>query len=190
MIFGRLNPDDFGRTPLVTITNETANGSFFTYDKDGKQVAFLEKSDDTSRLVVLREGKPSFTRSVGAKAEELAFGNAGFSLKGDLVWATFQKKAEGKDMVSYGLMEIPLSDASIRETILIPATPSEKDAAIYLQGAISHDGKTVAVASTYLACMEGFKPDDAALFLVDLKDPNRKVTKVPILLPPNRPAFK
>jgi hypothetical protein len=62
---------------------------------------------------------------------------------------------------------------------------------MYFQGAISHDGKAAAVASTYLACGDkGLKPDDCALFLVDLKDPNRKVTRVPIPMPAERPSFK
>lgn len=190
-VFGGLNPEDFSRTPMMVMTNETANESFIAYDKAGKQVAFLEKSGDPGRLVVLRDGRPSFTRSVGAEAEELAFGNAGFSPKGDWLWTTFQKKTEGKDTVSYGLMEIPLSDAPIRETILISSAPLEKDAAMYFQGALSHDGKAAAVASTYLACGDKtLKPEDCALFLIDLGNPNRKVTKVPIPVPAERPVFK
>jgi hypothetical protein len=60
----------------------------------------------------------------------------------------------------------------------------------YFQAAISHDGKTAAVSSTYLACTEKeFKPADCALFLVDLSDAKWKVTKVPIPLPAERTNF-
>jgi hypothetical protein len=192
--FGRLNPDDFSRTPLSVITNEIADKSFFAYDKEGNTVAFPEHVGGAERLVVLRQGKPIFTRSLGAAGEELAFGNAGFSFKGDALWATFQKKLKGTNQVAYGLVEIPLSDAPLRETILIPAAEASDDAStFYFQAAVSHDGKTAAIATTYLACAsKEFKPEDCALFFVDLSDPNRKVTKVPLPLPakPVTPATK
>jgi hypothetical protein len=87
--------------------------------------------------------------------------------------------------MSYGLMEIPFSDAPPRELTLINDAPVEDDnsSAYYFQTAISHDGKTAAIASTYLDC----KPADRALFLVDLSDPQWKVTKVPIPTPAQRP---
>ena len=58
------------------------------------------------------------------------------------------------------------------------------------QAAISHDGKTAAIASTYLACSEKeFKAADCALFIVDLSNPKWKVTKVPIPMPARRPSL-
>lgn len=191
LVFGRLDPQNFNRTPLTVITNEPADKTFFAYGKDGKVVAFAEKSDDGVRLVVWREGKLIFTRPLGATTDERAFGNAGFSPQGDLLWATFRKPS-GTNRVAYGLMEIPLSDGRIRETVLIAEAPSGDDFyALYFQAGLAHDGKTAAVASTYLACAtEEFKPADCALFLVDLNDPKRKVTKVPIPLPANRPDLK
>ena len=82
-------------------------------------------------------------------------------------------------------MEIPLNDAPVRRTVLIKTTGLKDDsAALYFQAGFSHDGKTAALASTYLTCdNKDFKPEDCALFLVDLSDANRKVTKVPIPLP-------
>jgi hypothetical protein len=89
-------------------------------------------------------------------------------------------------------MEIPLGAAPVRETTLITAAPSENDSdETCFQGSVSHDGKTFAVDSTYLACIEPrFKARDCALFFVDLRSPNRKVTKVPIPMPGKRPEFK
>jgi hypothetical protein len=115
----------------------------------------------------------------------------GFFPKGDKLWASFQKgtKDNGTNVFSFGIIEIPLSDAPVREITLIKGLRTkEQDLGFYFQAAMSHDGKTAAVASTYLACLEEFKPEDCALFLVDLSDPNRKVTKVPITMPARRPA--
>jgi hypothetical protein len=190
-VWGRLDPNTFGRTPIMTITNDLAEKTFIAYDAQGKTVAVVEKTEDAERLVVLREGKLIFSRALGPKGQKQVFGSAGFSPKGDMVWATFGRDKD-TNTVSYGLMEIPLSDAAIRETILIPSAPTADDAAgFYFQGNISHDGKTFAVASTFLACTKKeFKPEDCALFLVDLNDPNRKVTRIPIAMPANRPDFK
>jgi hypothetical protein len=189
-VFGRLDAENFRREPLMTITNELSNETFFTYDKEGKVVAFLASQGGTNRLVVLRQGETIFSRPLAAKGEELAFGNAIFSPKGDRLWATYQEPA-GSNTVSYGLMEIPLSDAPLRKITLIASSPGEKDSdASFFQFGLSHDGNTAAVASTYLAVADKpIKPDDCALFFVDLSDPNRKVTKVPLPAPP-RPAQK
>lgn len=185
--FGRVNPEDFSRTLLMTITNEIPDKSIPAYDSQGKTVAFLETAGETNRLTVLQEGKPPFTRSFGAKGEEKTFGSAGISLKGDMLWATFEKKVAGTNVASYGLIEIPFSDAAIRETTLLAGVQAADDNAFYFQGSVSHDGKTAAVASTYLACSEkDFNASDCALFLIDLSAPDRKLTKVPIPLPEKR----
>jgi len=87
--------------------------------------------------------------------------------------------------MSYGLTEIPFSEAPAREVILIKEAPvHDKGEGFYFQVGVSHDGKTAALASTYFAAMD--KPiaaSDCALFFVDLSDPGWKVTKVPIPLP-------
>jgi hypothetical protein len=88
------------------------------------------------------------------------------------------------------LVEIPLSDAPVRQVTLLSTAESGDDAnALLFQAGISHDGATAAAASTYLACqIKELKPEDCALFLVDLKDPELKAAKVPIPMPPRRPA--
>ena len=76
-----------------------------------------------------------------------------------------------------------MGDGPARETLLVPACQlnDEHSDGFLFQVGLSHDGKTAAVASTYVAsASKQFKPEDCALFLVDLSDPNRKVTKVPI----------
>lgn len=182
--FGRLDAENFSRKPLMTITNDLKSESFFAYDPQGKVVAFVEQQDGTNRVVVVRQGKTVFSRPFGAKGDEIAFGNAAFSPKGDRLWATFQEPV-GTNTVTYGLMELPLSDAPVRKITLIATAPMDKDTmAWFFQFGMSHDGKTAAVASTYLAVGDTpIKPADYALFFIDLNDPNRKVTKVPLVLP-------
>jgi hypothetical protein len=188
LVFGRLNPNDFSRSRLMVITNELRDATVVAYDKEGRSLLLLTGSADKAALQVWRDGKPVFSREVDTHGQKRIFGNALLAANGKAVRATFQQ-ADGTDAMSYGLMEIPFSGAPAREVILIKGAPVEDEGgAYYFQAAISHDGKTAAIASTYLACAgKEFNPADCALFLVDLSDPNWKVTKVPIPLPAKRP---
>ena len=188
-VFGRMNPDSFALTPLVTMTNEFTGGSFFAYDSTGTRVGGIEKTGEELRLVVLETGKPAFTRLVSTNAGGLSFGSATFSPKGDLLLAGFRRAQAEGPYASFGLMEIPLSQAPIRETVLLSKVKtSDGMAALYFQAGVSHDGRTAAAASTYLAATaEEFKPEECALFFIDLTDAKRKVTRVPIPMPAQRP---
>jgi hypothetical protein len=186
--FGRLNPETFARTPQVTFTNEPSEGSFFAYNERGNRLALVQDAGGGQELVVLEAGKPPATRQISAK-EKYEFGSGIFLEKRSLVLASYMRKGDGTS--AFGLLEIPLEKSeSIRDTVLIPdAGLTDDEAAFYFQAGVSHDGKTAAVSSTYLACMgKGFKPENCALFFVDLSDPKRKVTRVPIPLPSERPG--
>jgi hypothetical protein len=188
-VFGRLDPERFTLTPLAALTNETANGTFFTYDRQGSRIAFVTAgASNTLDLVVLKDGKPEIRRPIGSTDRKLAFGNGMLSPRGDYIWASFGRQSREGDKSDYGLMEIPLMPAAaVRETVLVRGdSRTEENAAVYFQIGISHDGKTAAVASTYLAIVkkpEEVKPEHCALFFVDLSDPKRKVTTVPIRAP-------
>jgi hypothetical protein len=189
-VFGRLNPNDFRRTPLMVITNEVSVPLVLASDKGGRMLAFINQKNGTNDLVVLRDGRQIFARSLSAPGERRYFGNAILNPNGKALWATFLQ-SKSTNTMDCGLMEIPFSDAPPRELTLISNAPLEdSDSAMYFQAGISHDGKTAAIASTYLACMgKGFKASDCALFLVDLSKPQWPVTKVPIPMPPERPHF-
>ncbi len=189
-VFGRLNPETFERTPLFGFTNQFADGSFFAYDKSGKHIAFVEEAKDAPRVVVLEEGKAVFTRTLDTKGGKIGFGNAVFSPTGNALLGSYQLIAAGQTNSSFGLIEIPLNNAPVRMTPLVAGVnTTEETAALYFQIGVSHDGKTAAAASAYLACAApDFKPEDCALFLVDLRDARHKVNKVPIPLPAIRPT--
>ena len=188
-IWSRLNPADFNRTPLMRFTNEVPLESVLAYDQSGRTLALLSQGPKTNNLVVLRDGQQRFARSLDARGQDLYFGNAILNPDGNALWATFSRR-KGTNMVSYGLMEIPFTDAPPHELTLISDATShhDSDSVLYFQAGISHDGKTVAIPSTYLACADKeFKAADCALFLVDVNNPKWPVTKVPIPMPAKRP---
>jgi hypothetical protein len=187
-VFGRLNPGNFSRTPLMVISNRPNAQITIAYDTTGKILALLGSDKDEAELQVWRDGQPPFSRTVDTHGHKRIFGNSVLAATGKAVRATFQQ-ANGTNSMSYGLMEIPFSDGPTREVVLIKQVPVDDEIfAYYFQAAVSHDGKTAAVASTYLACTDkGFNPADCALFLVDMSAPNWKVTKVPIPVPAKPP---
>ena len=187
--FGRIDPETLTETPLLTFTNKCADGSFFTYDPQGKRVALVEEVDSARRLLVFENGEVVFSRPLALNPKVFTFGNAVVSRKGDLLLASYQELNKSQTNSSFGLIEIPLSSAPVRLTRLISNVHITDDTAAFLfQISVSHDGKTAACSSSYLACnCESFNPEDSALFLIDLKHSTRKLTKVPIALPPKHP---
>jgi len=187
-VFGRIAPDTFARTPLMTFTNQVADFSFIAYDRRGRTLAFMEEDGNVRRLVVLRQGQPPTTRVLDFKPKPPRFSMGGLTANGKVLWTTYAQETSSNG-TEFGFMEIPLAGTDVRKTPLLTLdSDMDDEAALYFQGAVSHDGRTAAVASTYLAvAAEEFKRADSALYLVDLSDPKRKVTKVPIPIPP-KPA--
>jgi hypothetical protein len=185
-IFGRVDPARLTLTPLVTITNRVMDGSFFAYDASGSRVAFVEEKNNAYECVLLDNGKTRFSRKIGATSRKLAFGGGVLSPKADRVWATFARTGES-DHTELGLIEIPLSEVALKEKVIVPQIKDDRESVMYCQIAVAHDGKTAAIATTYLACAdEDFRQEDCALFLVNLADPSWKLTKVPIAMPAKR----
>lgn len=98
----------------------------------------------------------------------------------------FAWQGAGETNVVLGIIEVPLQGGELRRLTLVPRMRGgELERVLYFQPSVSHDGKTLAVASTYVAAGDAqVASEDCALFLVDLADPQRKVTRVPVPRPP------
>ncbi len=187
---GLLDPNTFSQSLLTTFTNELEmmDGSFFAYDATGRRLAMVQDAH-SPRVVIMQDGQQVFTHPLNLPdGDTVRFGNAVFSPKGDKLVAAFQRERSSSGLSGFGIMEIPLQNQPVRETLLVRDLKARDLAALFFQVGLAHDGKTAAIASTHLACAaEGFKPQDCALFLVDLTHPQRKVTKIPIPLPADVP---
>jgi hypothetical protein len=192
VVFGQLQLDTLAQLPLMVLTNELPEQMLLAFDPRGQRLALLESDSETNRVLILQPGKPAWTRLLHESGQRRTFGSVGFFPKGDRLWATFAKAPRESKTTTFGWLEIPLNEESVRETILIAAAPAnDSEKALFFQGAISHDGNTAAVASTYVIVdQDKAVPSDACLFLVDLKSPGRKVTRVPALLPAPSSARK
>jgi hypothetical protein len=185
--FGLLNVETFARTPLVQIKGDKVNMMSFALSRDAKTFAYGVENEYPPVIHLVEAGWPARTLSLASLGENAAVNVAQFSPKGDVIYGSFKQSTQ-KTNVAYGFVEIPVDGSPIRKTILINDAEKEggEDKSMFasFQVNISHDGKTLAVESLWLAYDEHvLKADDCALFLVDLGDPLRKVTKVLIPLP-------
>jgi hypothetical protein len=91
------------------------------------------------------------------------------------------------DDAEYGVVEIPLNEQPLRWIPLFRAKAGDKEELLFAQASLSHDGRTWAIATSYLYLQnESLKPEDCALFLVDVGLDKPRITKVPIQPPAQR----
>jgi hypothetical protein len=146
---------------------------------DGSRFAAGVRRSGDAGLLVIRGGAVEKTIVLGPRAE-IEPGNLAWSAATGAVHAAFAKKVEGKG-VELGVLEVSLDGSPPRKTVLVSSSDADAEEQLLLfQIALSPDGKTLAVASTYV---EDAREEDRALFLMDLSSAERKVKKVPIAAP-------
>jgi len=155
--------------------------------RDGRTAAFVAENGKQPVILFKDSRKPARkSPKLAADDEKLSLASAQFSPRGDVLYASFVQNHGDATNSVLGFLEVPADGKPVRRVTLIQRGPELEEADAFLfQIGVSHDGKALAVASTYLAFAEGeLRSDDCALFLLDLTDRRRKVNKVPIPLPP------
>jgi hypothetical protein len=135
----------------------------------------------------VQAGKLEKTLPLPTSESKIAFGNGQFSPAGDVLYISFADGGAGWTNGSFGVLELSLDGGTMRRHTLVSGFATMDDVfQQYFQLDVSHDGKALAIASTYLAYEDNhnLKPADCALFMLNLADPNRKITRVPVPLPP------
>ena len=184
---GRLNPETFAQTQLLQIRREEmAEEGAIAVSADGQRLAMIRAQPHRALLRVWRGDQVQETVPLDFNKETVHFGSLSFSIRAEVLYAAYASQADGKKTVTFGLMEIPLGEGTPRRIpLFIAEEASDKESALFFQMEVSHDGKTAAGCSTYLA-VQGeikLKPEDCALYMIDLVAPERTATKVVIPLP-------
>lgn len=161
---GLLDPERLTFSPLQT----TTNGPFACVV--GNRVICGEQRQFT----VFQNGKPERELTFDKDLELLDL--AGGS-RDDMVFATALRT---KNELCVG--EIPLGEGAPRWTKLCNTTTNESDSKLLLRLAVAPDNKSLALSTGLLTT--GIAAADRALYLVDLTGPERKITKVPLPVPP------
>ena len=184
--FGRLDADTLAMTPVLQ-SEEKVSG-FFAVSGDGARLAIEQEGDDDTWSVLVFAG-PRLERRIplGTKQAPVALFNMIWSATNAVLYATYQKVNDNLPD-EFGVAEVALDGTPPRYTPLFSASISLDNSGGVFQLDLSHDGRTLAAASTFLGIMGDDKgrmrPEDLALYLVDLSRPDRRVTKVAIPLPP------
>jgi hypothetical protein len=170
---------------LFETTETGGDPPYFAVSRDGARVALAGEKDDVPQILVFEGNQLRNTIPIGGKADEINVGYFQWSRDGSTLYGVFRTKVADSEY-QLGVLEIPAAGGAARRIPLFRVTGKEDSDVMTLQVDVSHDGKTLAAASTYLQPSSGskaqprLKPEDVALYFIDLSRPDRKVTKVPI----------
>lgn len=155
--------------------------------RDGARIAVAAEEDDAKQIRILENGRARATLALGGgnDAREIA-GMPQWSRDGESLYYTYHEPLDEQHR-QYGILELPIDGSAPRLLPLLVAGASDSDSLMPLD--VSHDGRTLATVSTYLRTSSGklaqgkqpnLRPEDLALFLVDLATARRTVTRIPI----------
>ena len=187
--FGVINAHSFAleRIARLPVNLDSDELGLCAISPEGTWVVVAANDGEEAGQIVLVEGDSEKRRwRPFAEADEVRFGYAAIAPLRTTAFVPFLRKTGGETNATLGIIEVSLEGGELRRTTLVHRVKGgELERVAYFQPSVSHDGKTLAVASTYVAAGDDqMAPEDCALFLVDLTDPQRKVTRVPVPRPP------
>jgi hypothetical protein len=176
---GTLDPKGLSLKPMIQLRTEQVGSLWFSLcavARDGSALAIPTKKGKQYEVVIVAGGKLKQQVSLGLSSDANVLGNLQWSHDGKTVYAAVT--SEQKRQLS--IAELSLDTGALRLVSLARLGAGRLDIAVYdFQIGLSPDGKTLAAAPTSLPMADS---RDRALHLVDLTDPERKITRVP--LPP------
>jgi hypothetical protein len=142
--------------------------------RDGSRIAIPAMKEKTYEILVL--GRDKVQQRVPWKLPEKTehVGDFQWSADGKTIYAPLSLQKGG---VQLAIGEIAVDSGEVRVTPLVRLKRHVDEILFLFQIALSPDGKTLATATTMLRD-DVETPADAALYLIDLTTPERKVTKV------------
>lgn len=189
--FGLLNPANWGLTPITRLhlrfhpTNP--DRVLCAISPDGQRVVLAgESGGDEGHVILFENGREQRRWRPFPENDTVKIGGLALSPLHRTAYASYLWQPDGATNASLGILEFPLAGGEPRRTSLIQRAQAEEGERVrYFQPTVSHDGKTLAVSSTYVAAGDKVMAEkDCALFLVNLADPKRGVTRVPVPRPP------
>jgi hypothetical protein len=195
---GLVDPRSLKLSPLHVLTGIGAlDNTVFAVSRDGKQFAFLGSaggSNENLRILIYADGQLRRTLPLAA-----ATATIGTPVLRTLQWSHDAKRLYlicgnelGNGKIQLGIGEVSTNGEENRAIPLFTVGEHGGDGLMNLE--LSHDGKTLATASTYLQTplqdltrgkAQELEPKDLALYLIDVSSPGRKITKVAIPPLPN-----
>lgn len=193
---GELDPNGLTFQPLFVLKERdlAAHGvkevhALMELEPSGSRIAMIGQGEDRDFIILCTRAGLQKVVAPEFPVEQYRLGNLQWAPDGKTIYAVVLTPTGKKDETQYSLGEIPVDGGSSR---LLPVTliqadfPDEDNEPILaLQIALSPDGATIATTTGPLDS-SAIDREDRALYLVDVQDPERKVTKIP--LPPPQKA--
>ena len=184
--FGLVNPQTLEFQSKLIITNSIKDGTFPIFNSQAHEAIFIAHVGTNQEFQVQRDGQKTFSRLISRPGYDVKVASIFLALGPgkDRAFTTYLSQTEGQTNYECGLLEIPLSEKPLRFTPLF-SVKSDEMVALLAQPSLSHDGRTWAISSAWLGVKDKSnpKPEDCALFLVEVDRRLPKVTKVPIVQP-------
>jgi len=187
---GRLDAKTLECAPIFQVP-DTEDHGMLAVSRDGSRIAVVGKKDELFQVLVFSGQELAATIPFGAPAEKLEPGNLQWSPDASTLYAVYVKPLADGARNQFGVLELPVNGGPSRQIPLFVVEGDTEDiTAFVFQIDLSHDGKTLAGASTYVWLGEEseLKTEDLALYLIDVSRADRKVTKIPIPAPPKPKA--
>lgn len=184
--FGVIDPETLAFQPQLTLTNQTGEGTFPAFHPREPEIMYISSRGTNQELQIVRDGIRKFTRPITRPGCEVKVASLGLDLgpKKDRVFTAYTSQAGGQTNYECGLLEIPLNENPL---CFIPLFHVQSDDmnSLLAQSSLSHDGRTWAISSAWLAAKtrSALRPEDCALYLVQVDRSRPKITRVPIVLP-------
>ena len=197
---GRIALEDFSLTPSFTFWEQDLSQYGVEHADSGlgphgSIVAMLGVgSEDSSDKILLAEENKGIVRALAPDLGigSYKLGSLTWSHDGTVVYASTLSKGEMKNAWNYGMAEIPVdgSRARVRKIASLRREMSgdfESEFRMGMPVSLSPDERWIAATPAVLG--KGTVEDrDRALFLIDLRDPTRRMKRVPIPRQPPTPT--
>lgn len=183
---GIMNAATFARKMLFQVSDVSDKEPlFFALSRDGSMLALPGKDTNGNSIChIFRNGEAERLLAVATTNEDFSLGNAAFLPDGKTICFAYASQRESETNRAYGIIEIPVDGSKPRRTPLLRGPKDDQVGSFQID--LSNDGRTVAVASTYICADNAPDPRDCALYLVDLTDPERRITRVPVPVLPRK----
>jgi hypothetical protein len=183
----KLNGEDGTQTVLLQLKEEECGKlmGFFRFNQTGDRFAIGSLYQDQAQIVLFRGNSIERMIPVGAEGSGIKIGNLEWSTDGKSLFAAFTKRLDDEGNAQYGVIEAPLEGGRTHQIPLFTGKLyNDEDGPFFFQIALSPDGRQIAASSLSFVSDsdEDLKPQDRALYLVDISRPEWKVTKVTIPL--------
>ena len=177
---GRIDPERLSRNPIFQLKEEECGEpfGFAAANGNGTRFALTAKHGNIPHILLVRGN--ALEKSIPVLDEDIDIGNLEWSPDEQTLYVAYVKDLDEDSLGQYGILEVPVNGGSMRNIPLFTGKKEEDGDTLIFQIALSADGQRIAATS---ACLDGVKPEDHALYLVDLSSFKRDVTKIAIPLP-------